>query len=165
MDLLALISKVRWSPRSVFPPSRPLGGRIFTCGEGWYLMTNPKFGDGDPVRAVGWAQSDYWARRAWEVPPFSEDLVPAPPQWDHVPSLQVVGRPTALSFGNVRNFERAQPGAKTVTLVDARYRMTDGAFLYCAVHGTDGITYIYESNEPGPSDLPVAIEFKLQENS
>jgi hypothetical protein len=127
-------------------------------------MANPRFGDSDPVRAVGWAQSDYWARRAWEVPPFSENLNPAPPQWDRIPSLQVVGRPAVLSFGNVHNFERAQPGAKTVTLVDARYRMTDGAFLYCAVHGTDGIAYIYESNKPSPSDLPVAIEFKLQEN-
>src|SRR5580658_645293 len=139
MNILELANKARWSPRSAFPPSSPIGGRLFSCGAGWYLMTNPKFGDGDPVRAIGWAESDYWAKRIWVVPPFSEQLNPPSPQWDGVPSLQAFGRPEVLSFRNVRDFESTQPGAKTVTLVDASYRLTDGAFLYCAIHGTNGI--------------------------
>ena len=46
-------------------------------------------------------------------------------------------------------------------MVRASYRLTDGAFLYCAIHGANGITYIYASNNPRPRDWPVAIEFRL----
>src|SRR5262249_13115881 len=65
MNFQGVISKARWSPRSVFPPSRMVSSRIFACGEGLYLLTNPNLGEGDPVRAVGWAESDYWANRVW----------------------------------------------------------------------------------------------------
>jgi hypothetical protein len=41
--------------------------------------------------------------------------------------------------------------------------MTDGALLYCDIHGTNGITYIYASNKPKPADQPVAIECELPE--
>jgi hypothetical protein len=102
------------------------------------------------VRAVGWAQSDYWAQRAWESPPFRGELAPPPPQWDRTPSLEFLGRPKDLSFGSVRDFESAQPGARKATLVNATYRLTDGAFLYCAINGTDGVTYIYGSSDPKP---------------
>jgi hypothetical protein len=164
MDLENLVSKARWSPRAAFPASHPLSGRVYSCGAGLYLMTNPRFGEGDPVRAVGWAASDYWARRAWEVPPFSGELTSPPQQWGHPPSLRFLGRPEVLSFGIMREFESAQPGAKTVALVDAKYRLTDGAFLYCAIHGTNGIAYIYARNQPEPGDQPVAIEFALPDS-
>lgn len=163
ISLPSLIGKKLWSPRAAFPPSRPLSNRVFTCGGGLYLMTNPKHGDGDPVRAVGWAQSDYWAQRAWESPPFRGELAPPLPQWDRPPSLEFLGRPEDLSFGSVRAFEKAQPEARKATLVNATYRLTDGAFLYCAINGTDGVTYIYGSNDPKPDQQPVAIEFRLPE--
>jgi hypothetical protein len=47
--------------------------------------------------------------------------------------------------------------------VDATYRLTDGAFLYCAINGVNGIKYVYSSNHPKPNDEPVAIEFRLPE--
>jgi len=161
MSLPDFIGQARWAVRSEFPPSSLLGGRVFTCGDGWYLMTNPRRGLGDPVHSVGWAQSDYWARRSWEVPPFAGGLVPPQPQRLEVPSLRALGRPDVLAFEKVREFESRQPGAKTVTMVDARYRLTDGAFLFCAIHGCGGVTYIYASNEPGSSDQPVALQFQL----
>jgi len=162
MDLQDLINKPCWSPRREFPPSRLLSNRIFTSGEGIYLLTNPMFGEGDPVYAVGWAQSDYWAKRAWEVP-FSGQLTAPPAQWGGPPSLQFLSRPKLLSFVAVLDFERTRPGAKTVTLFDGSYRFADGAFLYSAIHGTDGLTFIYESNAPNSTDQPVAIEFRLPE--
>jgi hypothetical protein len=163
VDIKNIISKARWSPRAVFPASYLLSNRVYSCGEGLYLLTNPKFGEGDPVRAVGWAESDYWAKRAWGIPPFDGELSSPPPQWERPPSLEFLSRPKVLSFGSVRDFESAQPGAKTVTLVNAKYRLTDGAFLYCTIHGTNGIMYIYASNQPEPADQPVAIEFNLPE--
>jgi hypothetical protein len=126
-------------------------------------MTNPKRGSGDPVRAVGWAESDYWAVRCWAVPPFAGNLSLEQTQWRPPPSLGFLGRPEDLSFAVVREFESAQPHAKTATLVDAKYRITDGAFLYCAIHGANGIIYIYSSNNPANEDRPVALEFKLPE--
>ena len=36
--------------------------------------------------------------------------------------------------------------------------MTDGALLYVTVSGTDGVTYVYASNEPAPTKRPVAFE-------
>src|SRR5260370_21485239 len=68
MNLQGVDSRARWSPRADSPPSRMDRRRIFACGEGIYLLTNPNFGEGDPVRAVGWAESDYWAKRVWETP-------------------------------------------------------------------------------------------------
>lgn len=161
LDLQDLISKPHWSPHTAFPQSRPVADRVFTCGGGLYLMTNSEDGEGDPVRAVGSAQSDYWAKRAWQNPPFPGDLTLPPPQSNVLPSLQFVGRPENLSFADIRNFESAQAGARKLAMVRASYRLTDGAFLYCAIHGANGITYIYASNNPRPRDWPVAIEFRL----
>ena len=48
MNLESAIAKKCWSPRAAFPPSSPLGDRLFTCGGGFYLMTNSDFGEGDP---------------------------------------------------------------------------------------------------------------------
>jgi hypothetical protein len=166
MDLQSLASKTKWSPREVFPPSSVLTARLFACGGGLYLMTNPKRGEGDPVRAVGWAESDYWARRVWEYPNFrDDDLTPPPPQWRPPPSLVFLGRPESLSLRDIRDFEGAQAGARKATLLSARYRMTDGAFLHCSVNGVDGVTYVYASNDPDPRDEPVAIELKLPDGT
>src|SRR3989442_1386973 len=79
LNLRDLLAKRRWAPRAAFPPSIPIGDRIFGCEGGLYLLTNPRRGPGDPVRAVGWAESDYWAKRFWDNPPFSGDLT-APPR-------------------------------------------------------------------------------------
>jgi hypothetical protein len=163
MNFQNLTTKPRWSPRVAFPPSTQVGKRLFACGDGFYLRVNPNKGHGDPVYAVGWAESNYWARRCWEVPPFAGSLIPDSPQWAPVPSLKFLGRPTDLAFGKVRQFESAQTGAKTVTLVVAKYRLTDGAFLYLTVNGTGGVTYLYSSNEPGAVDQPIALEFRLPE--
>jgi hypothetical protein len=137
--------------------------RIFACGEGIYLPTNPNFGEGDPVRAVGWAESDYWAKRVWETP-FTGLLDAPTPQWPGPPSLQFLGRPAVLSFAGVLDFEKAQPGARQATLLVATYRVTDGAFLHNTINGTDGITYFYAGDplpEDVPEDLPVAFEIEL----
>ena len=136
--------------------------RIFACGEGIYLLTNPKFGEFDPVRAVGWAESDYWAERVWETP-FSGQLDAPPAQWSPPPSLRFLGRPKVLSFASVHDFEKSQPGARKATMLVAKYRVTDGAFLHHIINGTDGITYFYASDEPLPEDLPVALEIRLPE--
>jgi hypothetical protein len=126
------------------------------------LMTNPRYGDDDPVYAVGWAQSDYWARRAWEVP-FGGELTSPSPQWSSSPSLQFLGRPARLSFGSVCGFERAQRGTETALFGCARYRVTDGAFMTFEIRGIDAVVYFFGSNEPETEDEPVALEFRLQE--
>lgn len=163
-DLQDLITKAQWSPRAAFPPSSPLDRGVFSCGGGIYLMTNDSFGEGDPVRAVGWAESDYWARRCWASPPFPGDLNPPPAQWGAPPSLAFLGRPARLSFGEVREYELAQPGGTSPTLVTARYRvMTDGKFLSVKIRGAGGVSYFYPSNKPKSADEPVAIEIELPE--
>jgi hypothetical protein len=164
VSLRDLITKPKWSPRAEFPPSTYLSDRLFSCGDGFFLMTNPKHGEGDPVWAVGWSESDYWAARIWESPPFNGDLKTLPSQWGPPPSLTFLGRPETLSYAAVCEFERSQAGAKKATLLDARYRLTDGAFLFCGINGVDGITYIYASNEPKTQDEPVAIEFRLRDS-
>jgi hypothetical protein len=140
-----------------------VSGDIFTCGGGIYLLTNPNFGEGDPVRAVGWAESDYSAKRAWETP-FSGGLEAPRAQWDGPPSLRFLGRPEILSFGSVLDFEKAQPGARKATVLVAKYRITDGGFLHHVINGTDGITYFYMSDEPLSEDLPVALDVRLPEH-
>jgi hypothetical protein len=166
MNLQDVIGKARWSPRADFPPSRMVGNRIFACGEGFYLLTNPNFGGGDPVRAVGWAESDYWAQRVWETP-FSGQMDPPGVRRGGPPSLRFLGRPEVLSFARVFKFENAQPGARKATLLVADYRVSDGAFLQNVINGTGGIKYFYATGEPLPlpeaipDDLPVAIEVRL----
>jgi RHS repeat-associated protein len=150
-DLAGLIRRAQWTPRAAFPPSSRLDEELFTLGGGLYLMTNPNFGEGDPVRAVGWAESDYWARRCWTIP-FKDELAPPPPQWGPPPSLQFTGRPASLAFGAVRAWERAQPGALAPILVSARYRISiDGAFLYVKIAGAGGVTFFYPSTRRSPS--------------
>jgi hypothetical protein len=127
-------------------------------------MINPRVGDGDPVRAVGWAESDYWARRVWDNPPFTGALQAPPPRWPGPPSLEFLGRPQCLSFKAVCAFERFRLKAPDPTLVSACYRWTDGAFLSVQVTGADGgIIYEYSDTDPKPDDLPVAIEIRLPE--
>jgi hypothetical protein len=75
--------------------------------------------------------------------------------------MTFLGRPEVLAFRNVYEFEQAQTCAKKVTLENASYRMTDGAFLYVNVSGVDGVTYFYASTKPAPTDLPVAFELRL----
>lgn len=166
MNLEKAISTPRWSPRFAFPPSEPLGGRLFTCGDGFYLMTNPDFGDADPVYAVGWAESEHWARRAWELPPYAGDLTPPAPQWEP-PSLAFLGLPEDLSYKSVYSFEtnRAGTGAQKASLIGGRFRLTDGAFLHRTVKGADGISFIYAAAKPKPTDPPVAIGFTLPERT
>jgi hypothetical protein len=125
-------------------------------------MTNPRRGDGEPVYAVGWALSDYWASRVWANPPFGGTLVPPEPQWEVIPSLQGLARPAVLAFADVCEFEQKQPQARSVSLVTARYRLTDGACLNCVIRGAGGISYAYASHRPRPKDLPAAIEFRLR---
>jgi len=170
VDLPTIIRKLRWTPRAAFPPSvtlsmGSLGTGIFTCGDGLYLLSNSDYGEGDPVVAVGWAESDYWAKRTWDNPPFRGDLTAPQPEWRPPPSLAFLGRPQPLSYASIRDFEGAQPGARKATLLDATYRMTDGAFLYCTINGAQGITYVYASNHPKPNDEPVALEFQLPDAS
>jgi hypothetical protein len=163
MNLQSFIGKARWSPRAAFPPSHMVRSRIFACDEGIYLLTNPKFGEGDPVRAVGWAESGYWAERVWETP-FSGQLDAPTAQRGGPPSLRFLGRPEFLSFANVYDFEKSQPGARKATVLVAKYRVSDGAFLYHVINGTDGVAYFYASAEPLPDDLPVALEIRLPED-
>jgi hypothetical protein len=73
--------------------------------------SSTNFGEGDPVRAVGWAESDYWAKRVWETP-FSGRLDAPGAQWGGPPSLWFLGRPEVLSFASVLDFEKARPGAR-----------------------------------------------------
>jgi hypothetical protein len=137
---------------------------IYACGDGIFLMSNPNYGQGHPVRAVGWAESDYWAVRAWSLPPFRGDLAIPPAQWKPSPSLTFLGRPENLNFGVLCAFEQAQPNVGKASIVKATYRMTDGAFLYVGVGG-NGLTYLFASNKPAPTDEPVAFEIRLPEAS
>ncbi len=165
-DVLQLIDRPRWSKRADFPASIELGDRVFACGDGVYLRTNPRRGEDDPVLSVCWAESDYWARRALSVPPFCGDIrrsaVPEA-KWGTPPSLVFTGRPAVLTFEALHAYERSREGARTAVLLNATYRMTDGAFLCCELEGQDGVTCYFDSNDPGPEDVPVAIEFRLVE--
>jgi hypothetical protein len=163
VNLESVIASRRWTPRAAFPPSEELSPRLYTLGDGYYLMTNPRRGEGDPVRGVGWAASDYWARRAWDNPPFAGDLDSVPPaQWQQ-PSLEFLGRPQPLTFASVCAYESARSGARVATLVTASYRFKDGAFLALRVSGADGVIYDYPEPEAKPDELPVAVEFRLPE--
>ena len=130
-------------------------------GGGLYLITNPLRENGELVVAVGWAESDYWAHRVFELP-FRGDLTPPAAQW-RPPSLAFLGRPVNLSFGTITKFEDTLKVPKKVFMVSASYRWTDGAFMCVSVRGNDGLTYMYASNEPQPDDGPVAIEIRLPE--
>lgn len=159
-DLEMLVVKRCWSPRSEFPPSTAVSSDIFRCGDDIYLLTNPDVGADDPVWAVGWADSEYWARRSWEVP-FNGDLTSPPFQHVARPSLVFLGRPKDLGFKSVCEYERRQQGAKRMTLIVASHRMTDGGFLYTKVQGSQGVTYMYPSVSPKAEEEPVAIEISL----
>jgi hypothetical protein len=163
VNLASLLNAPLWTPRAAFPPAHEISDRLFSLGEGFYLMTNPNMGEGDPVRGVGWAESDYWARRAWDNPPFRGHLVDPPAQRSGPPSLEFLGLPERLSFRAVCEFERSRIKGTAVTMVTARYRITDGAMLGVHVTGAKG-NMIYEfSTDPKPDELPVAIEFRLPE--
>lgn len=164
VDLEPFVSLNRWTPRAMFPPSEHLIDYVFSCGDGYFLRTNPDFGGGDPVYSVGWAESTYWAHRAWAGAPFVRelDLEPPPAQWPP-PSLRPFGRPTDLSFASLRDFEKGQPGARKATLVHATYRFPDGAFVFCQIDGPT-VNYYFGSHKPNATDRPVAIEFKLPTN-
>lgn len=163
-DLQSLVKTRLWTAKSGFPPSHPLGDRVSGLGNGLYVLVNPVRGAGDQAYAVGWAQSDYWARRAFDGAQFRDDLTPPPPHWRLSPSLAFLGRPSNLSYKTIKEYEKARTGANNLLLVTAHYRITiDGAFLYCSVNGSDGITYMYASNRPKARDEPVAIEFRLPE--
>jgi hypothetical protein len=162
-DVPDLIRRDRWTPRAQFPPSERLGDCVFGCGDGVYLIT--AWGDAeDAVRGVGWAESDYWAQRAWLVP-FPGGLEAPASQWGAPPSLGFLGRPEVLAFQAVKEFERRRLSAiKALRVEMAHYRATDGAFMYVDIRGADGLFYIYGSNKVRPDDLPVAIEFRLPEH-
>ena len=163
-QLQNLVSLPLWTPLSAFPPTRPLGDRVFALGNGLFVLVNPVHGGGDRAYGVGWAESDYWATRAFDGPQFRGKLDdPPPPQWKPPPSLAFLGRPTVLSFKTISDHERGLTGPSNVILVTAHYRMTDGAFLSVSVNGANGIKYTYASNDPRPADQPVALEVGLRE--
>lgn len=162
-DLATLVMKKRWSRRAEFPASSCIDDRLFSCGNGIYLRTNPYFGEGDPVLAIGWAESDYWAIVAWGHPPLPAEDDPPLPSWRPPPSLEFLGRPDALNFDRIRLFEASQPSARTVNLVTGAYRLTDGSFRYCSINGSNGITYIYGTPNPRKDEEPVAVELWLPE--
>lgn len=164
-NLESATKQARWSPRREFGSSVELSERVYALGDGFYLRTNPRRGPDGPVLSVGWAESDYWARRAWDIPPFRGDLSVPPSQWGPVPSLAFLDRPEHLTFQSVCDFERSQPDARKVTMVTGRYRMTDGAFLCVEVSGSNGVTYYFASPGPEQTDLPVAIEVRLPEGT
>jgi hypothetical protein len=161
-QLKALLKMKRWTPRSGFPPSHAMSDVVYALGSGLFLVTNPIVGEGDLVVEVAWAESNYWAGRAFDNP-YRGDLTPTTPQWRPPPSLTFLGRPSHLPFAIVRDFERSRTGPSNVLLVTGHYRMTDGAFLYVSVNGSDRVTYMYASNQPRPGDEPVGIGFMLPE--
>jgi len=133
-----------------------------TLGKGLFVLINPIREGGDQAYAVGWAESDYWAARAFDGPQFRGDLKhPPQPQWRPAPSLAFLGRPKSLSFKTVRDHELGRT-ENNVTLVTAHYRITDGAFLSVSVNGA-GIIYTYVSTDPQADDEPVALEIGLRE--
>jgi hypothetical protein len=152
----------RLTPLRDFPPSTSIAKDIHRVGDGIYLVTS--FRDSGAVRAVGWAESDYWACRAWELP-FLGDVVFAPSATSRPPSLTFAGRPDDLSFESIVEHERARRGRRELTDVTGVYRMTDGAFLYVELRGTDGITYLFGSTSPQASDSPNAVAFQLPPSS
>lgn len=160
-DLREAVSVTRWSPRATFGPARQLSERVHALGNGFYLRTNPRRGSDDPVLSVGWAESDYWARRVWDLPPYQGDLSVPPAQWRPPPSLAFLDRPEHLTFEGVRHFEQERLGKPAPTMINARYRLTDGAFLCVEVRGADGVFYYFGSTGPEPADEPVAIEIRL----
>ena len=143
------------SPVADFPSSARISDDVCRCGPGLYLITPNR----KNVRFVGWAQNDYWAMRAWELP-FLGELAEKPPIETPVPSLAFAGRPETLNFGEVTAFEQVQPGWSTIS-VTARYRMSDGRFLYTEVDGSEGVRYYFERTKPKASDPPTAIALRL----
>lgn len=79
-------------------------------------------------------------------------------------ATRFLGRPEVVSFASVLDFEKAQPGARKATVLVAKYRVTDGAFLHHVINGTDRITYLYASDKLLPEDLPVALGIRLPEH-
>lgn len=165
VDFKPLVTMPRWTPREAFPPSRLLHRgsvvSIFSTGEGLYLLTNRNRGDKDPVWGVGWAESDYWARRVWASPQFDGELT-APPAQRVLPAFAGLDLPDDLSFAGIVDFETNHPRrATSVGLVNATVRVADGEILRSNVSGHDKITYCFAELKPKADDLPVAIEFRL----
>jgi hypothetical protein len=156
----------KWTPRSAFGSSVALdsgddperGVRAFSCGNGYYLLTNSTFGENDPVFAVAWAASGYWIERIWFGYHMDLDLHPGESQVDP-PSLEFLGRPTDLTYEAVLQCERRLKGRSVI--VNAAYRFGDGAFTSHQVSGADRVTYYFDSPNPKNADHPVAIEFRL----
>jgi hypothetical protein len=99
VDLASLATLEQWSPRASFPPSDMLVNRLFKLGDHLYLATNPRPGPDDPVSAVGWAESDYWATRMWSSPPFRGELDP--------PHAEATDRPGLTGFGSSSDLKRS----------------------------------------------------------
>ena len=163
VTLQELMALPRGSPRAAFPPSYGLIGRqrAFECGSGLFLVTSPESGDGDAVRAVGWAESGHWAWLVWDNQGMGGRIPAPPPRRWTPPSLAFLGRPADPSFGTVRAFDRTRAGAGLDAILVPHRRETDGSFLYLEVYTPSGIRYLYGSPDPTPEDLPVAIEVPL----
>lgn len=156
-----LIQRKKWSPLASFPPTQHLSEIVYAVGNGFYLLVNNDWGPKDPVGAVVWACSDYWAARIFDSV-FNGTAVP-PPELVVPPALVVLGRPKDLTYKSLHNFEATQPKASKATLVTASYRFPDGAFVAHELHGVDGVTYYFGTPNPLPTDLPMAILFSLKD--
>ena len=109
MALEFLASNRSPTPLASLPPSRRVCERVHACGGGIYLLSSPDSAEHPgQVWAVGWAESDYWAQRAFTV--FYGDLDVPPRQWESLPSLAFLGKLDDLSLASPTSTHRTIDG-------------------------------------------------------
>jgi|SRR4026208_256161 len=142
-------------PLSSFGQVRPVSPQVHGLGDGFFVFTRRTDG---LARAVGWAESDYWAERVGNSP-FIGEVTPPPPTHER-PTPASLGLKTQLEYGAILAHEQVQPHF-TVISYTAKYRMTDGAFLFIELEGENRTHYYFGSTKPKKRDAPVAIVFNL----
>jgi hypothetical protein len=156
-DFIALRERPRRARLDSFPATVTVTKTVHSLGGGAYVMT--KRTRPNEAWGVGWAESDYWARRAWETP-FSGDPTADPQPEYATPSAADLGLDGDLKYRAILESAGQAPGFG-ITSVSAQYRMTDGRFLFVTILGSRDAKYYFGSTSPQDSDRPEAIEFGL----
>jgi hypothetical protein len=157
---VALSRREYLTPRSRFPPSRPVYGRVFETEAGNFLLVGSHLGPDDPIHTVGWARNAYWAVRIWGFDgyEFRNDCDPDAAA-SAAPSLAELGWPDPLTYA--LTLQRAKECSREPVMVTNRYRLTDGGFESHEIGTAERVKLHFGNPNPRSKDMAVAVEFGL----
>jgi hypothetical protein len=148
------------TPLDQFGSARHVYGHVHEAGSGVYLLVAPRLGPNDPVAAVGWARTDYWAVQIWgfDGRGYHNDCDPLEPAAD-APSLSSLGWPHPLSYA--ATLARAGQLSGKPVMVVSTYRTTNGDFKSHVIRAAARVKFHYDDPNPQPGDIAAAIELGL----